>query len=109
MVKQKSNQALYAWPLILKAERGAAPKWPADPKCFLIPRENGRLVSSVPTMLKACGRSTEHVGRVLSGFKRRHPDLSAEVHKAPRRAGRKGGKDKWVATERVLRRLHAEL
>ena len=60
-------------------------------------------------MLKARGRSTEHVGRVLSGFKRRHPDLSTEVHKALRRAGRKGGKGKWVVTERVLRRLHAEL
>ena len=40
-------------------------------------------------MLKACGRSTEHVGRALSGFKRRHPDLSTEVHKAlAERAGK---------------------
>jgi hypothetical protein len=33
---ERWDQALHAWPRILKAERGAAAKWPADSKYFLI-------------------------------------------------------------------------
>mgnify|MGYP006062691771 CR=1 FL=1 len=72
--------------------------------------QEGKLQVSFVGVYHVEGVRSQHrnVGRVLSGFKRRHPDLLAEVHKAPRRAGRKGGMDEWVATERVLRRLHAK-
>ena len=72
--------------------------------------QEGKLQVSFVGVYHVEGVRSQHrnVGRVLSGFKRRHPDLLAVVHKAPRRAGRKGGMDEWVATERVLRRLHAK-
>ena len=72
-------------------------------------QEQGRSVASVALVLAAFHRSTAHAGRTLAAFKRRHPDLSDEVYKAPRTAAKRGGQPEWVATERALKRLHAEL
>ena len=73
-------------------------------------RVQGQLVAPVAGVLGALKRGLSNVGRDVAAFKRKNRDVSeADLYKAPRKVGRKGGSPEWVATEAVLKRLHASL
>ena len=71
-------------------------------------------------MMEKTERSTEHPGRDIRKVKRHRDDMGIEtplgthtdeLFEAPRRNGCKPGtgRPEWVATERVLKILHAHL
>ena len=75
---------------------------------------------AVSALLEKTERSTEHPGRDIKKVKCNRDDMgfetpsgahTDELFEAPRRGGNKPGtgRPEWVATERVLKILHAHL
>jgi hypothetical protein len=71
-------------------------------------REKKRLVASVQSLYSTMHKDTNHIGEKVAAGKRRHDWQDAEIFKAPRRSGKRGGSEEWVAVEKVLRQLHDE-
>ena len=81
---------------------------------------DGVRVAPVGKLLEATGRPQGNPGRDIAKVKRARADLGTdtpegkhtdELFEAPRATGQKprGGKQEWVATERVLKIIHAQL
>ena len=102
------TQSGLARPLSHAANRSAQLSWHQIRAQLQFRKERGVNVTGVGSMLKKAKREATHVGKAVARGKRRHSWPERHVFKAPRKGGKPGGDDEWVATEQVLKQMYED-